>query len=536
MMTKDEYVELIAAGNEVFLPSVVEGKSLTGLLRINDDSSKWIEVLDNLIIRLSEEDGVFVSLDEIKEGLHFGAIPTWGLRSMCNDHAFKGIPSLYDEINDYIDRILRTGDLPNDESLISRYTRPIPVMIKGFNEDQDALATLAFLLSHDSVRSEDFIRGAEYLGIRSWTKITCKDVISLTVFSLYPMMDMVYINRMLSGMFLSDGDIGGDVGCLKSDYEDIITSITDGVECTWDIYGVISDVVWIRNLEFWKHGYIDKIDIEYWDGKFNLKSLIRGGLNHREALKSLYGSNRCVDAMSNREVVHVVETIIAGSGVHKPMASWLVDYQEALDNLGDDRANRIPHAWRRYIKTWEQYQWVLRHLPKLHGVNHVDVELDDGTVVKWQWHLHRILNLNADEWVKGRYTGYKRLYKAAAQKAREEGYTAMNELTVFPEFPGYIPSGVRYLGDSRALIREGREMQHCVGGYVNKCASGDSFIFHVDDDVDSPGATLELVHGDLVNFEVSELLGYDNSEPSDYIHLVVDVWMGMLNRNEDVGY
>src|SRR5699024_1428644 len=135
-MTKDEYIELILAGNEVFLPSVVGGKPLTGLLRINDDSSKWTEVLDKLIIRSSEEDGVFVSLDEIGEGVHFGEIPTWGFRSMYNDHAFKGIPSLYDEINDYIDRILRTGDLPSGESLSSRYTRPIPVMVKGFNEDQ----------------------------------------------------------------------------------------------------------------------------------------------------------------------------------------------------------------------------------------------------------------------------------------------------------------------------------------------------------------------------------------------------------------
>lgn len=531
MMIKDEYIELIAAGEKVFLPSVVEGKPLTALLRLNDDPYKWIEVLERLIIQLSSA-GVFVSLDVIGESVHLGEIP---VRSAYRDIVFKGIPTLYDEINDYIDNIIRVGDLPNGVSL-----RPMPIILKGFNENQNALSTLVWLLTSDGVRSEDIIRGAEYLGIKSWTKITCKDVLSLTVFSLYPMMDMVYINRMLSGMFLSDGDVDSGVGCLKSDYEDVITSIADSTEGAWDIYRMINDVAWIRNLEFWKHGYIDKIDIEYWDGRFNLKSLIRGGLNHREALKSLYESNKYVDTMSNREVVHVVETIMVGGGDHKPMASWIMVYQEALDILDGDRGNRIPDAWRHYIKTWEQYQWVLRHLPKLHGVNHVDVELDDGTVVKWQWHLHRILNLSADEWVRGRYTGYKRLHRLAVAQAREEGYEAMNELTVFPEFPGYIPSGVRYLGDSRALIKEGSDMYHCVGGYVNKCASGDSFIFHVDDNVDSPGATLELVHGDLVfgdraNFEVSELMGYDNSEPSDYIRFVVDVWVGMLNRNEDVG-
>src|SRR5699024_7021399 len=154
----------------------------------------------------------------------------------------------------------------------------------------------------------------------------------------------------------SDGDLGDDVKRLKSDYDDVIASIKDIAISTWDIYGVISDVAWIRGLEFWKHGYINKIDIEYWDGKFNLKSLIRGGLSHREALKSLYETNRCMDTMANREVVYVVETIIAGSGDHKPMASWLMDYQESLDTLDPDRTNYIPDAWRQYIKTWEQYQ------------------------------------------------------------------------------------------------------------------------------------------------------------------------------------
>src|SRR5699024_7778597 len=155
------------------------------------------------------------------------------------------------------------------------------------------------------------VHGVEYLGIESWAKITCTDVVILTAFSLYPMMDMTHINKVMRSILLSDGDLGDDVKRLKSDYDDVIASIKDIAISTWDIYGVISDVAWIRGLEFWKHGYINKIDIEYWDGKFNLKSLIRGGLSHREALKSLYETNRCMDTMANREVVYVVETIIA---------------------------------------------------------------------------------------------------------------------------------------------------------------------------------------------------------------------------------
>src|SRR5699024_372827 len=152
-----------------------------------------------------------------------------------NDHKYKVIPYIYVEIHDYIDRILSTGDLPSGESFSSRYTRPIPVMVKGFNEDQDALSTLVYLSTINNIRFENIVHGVEYLGIESWAKITCTDVVILTAFSLYPMMDMTHINKVMRSILLSDGDLGDDVKRLKSDYDDVIASIKDIAISTWDI-------------------------------------------------------------------------------------------------------------------------------------------------------------------------------------------------------------------------------------------------------------------------------------------------------------
>lgn len=51
---------------------------------------------------------------------------------------------------------------------------------------------------------------------------------------------------------------------------------------------------------------------------------------------------------------------------------------------------------------------------------------------------------------------------------------------------------VTELGTARSLLEEGRAMQHCIGGYAEDCASGDSLVFSVRDADGNRLSTLEL--------------------------------------------
>ncbi len=71
------------------------------------------------------------------------------------------------------------------------------------------------------------------------------------------------------------------------------------------------------------------------------------------------------------------------------------------------------------------------------------------------------------------------------------------------------------------LLAEGKLMHHCVGGYVNKINSGDSYIYRV---LQPERATLEIIgHGR--NARIGEFRRLYNQSPSNRTYLMVTHWL-----------
>lgn len=108
----------------------------------------------------------------------------------------------------------------------------------------------------------------------------------------------------------------------------------------------------------------------------------------------------------------------------------------------------------------------------------------------------------------------------------------------------------RYIDNAVDLVIEGRNMSHCVGGesYINDCAIGHAHILHYDDGDDRHGYTIELTRNvthddrhDLLftsydeqaewweGYQVCQIKGYDNNEPSDQVTL--DILLALINAS-----
>lgn len=75
------------------------------------------------------------------------------------------------------------------------------------------------------------------------------------------------------------------------------------------------------------------------------------------------------------------------------------------------------------------------------------------------------------------------------------------------------------------ILREGRELKHCVGSYVNQVAKGQTTILFVRkvDEPDTPFYTIEYKDTD-----VHQLRGLQNSKPTERVKEFVDRWEKMM--------
>lgn len=73
------------------------------------------------------------------------------------------------------------------------------------------------------------------------------------------------------------------------------------------------------------------------------------------------------------------------------------------------------------------------------------------------------------------------------------------------------------LFSARELVREGDEMNHCVASYAHRVAKSNTFIFHVDSDLDEPehkGYTVQVnFYGDD-GYRIVQMYGHSNTEVS----------------------
>jgi len=107
---------------------------------------------------------------------------------------------------------------------------------------------------------------------------------------------------------------------------------------------------------------------------------------------------------------------------------------------------------------------------------------------------------------------------------------------VLPEPQRHGERIVVELANAQALIAEGHNMRHCVGGYAEQCASGDCLIFSV---ADTTGLAMSTVLLNLVGAGERVVLGQHrgsgNAEPAAACEEAVAALLTWLNREEQGG-
>jgi len=131
-----------------------------------------------------------------------------------------------------------------------------------------------------------------------------------------------------------------------------------------------------------------------------------------------------------------------------------------------------------------------------------------------------------EDLVNGVNTSPDDVFTAAAERRMKQYLARLGENVELPTCPITGTEDIRQIRSSQQLIAEGRDMRHCVGGYVSACLKGVSYIFSVaprKTRVVQERATLELVHRDG-QYTITQVYGYtDRAAPAD-CSAVVEAW------------
>jgi len=93
----------------------------------------------------------------------------------------------------------------------------------------------------------------------------------------------------------------------------------------------------------------------------------------------------------------------------------------------------------------------------------------------------------------------------------------------FPESPLKESKNIIFIKNSRELMKEGRDMSHCVGSYVDSARNGSNFFYKV---LKPQRGTLQIVFNDN-NFEIEQFKLKSNAEPSYASREVVRKWLNL---------
>ncbi|MCB0533498.1 MAG: PcfJ domain-containing protein [Lewinellaceae bacterium] len=114
--------------------------------------------------------------------------------------------------------------------------------------------------------------------------------------------------------------------------------------------------------------------------------------------------------------------------------------------------------------------------------------------------------------------------KAAAQAVREAPFPRMGLEDCYQIHTAYGPVRIQRLKNIMALLKEGKLMRHCVGGYGVQCRDGYSSIWSIQMENERRRlATIQLGR----NKQVLQFRGKANSQPGPEAKAAVSVWMRM---------
>lgn len=193
----------------------------------------------------------------------------------------------------------------------------------------------------------------------------------------------------------------------------------------------------------------------------------------------------------------------------------------------------IPELWYQHIQRaegftnstrWTLVEWVARnshHLSKDKAMY-----LPEGRVEIIHMH-YMIEHVTHDMLVTGSKTAWRRVEAALEERAKEMMEEKLKDYVVFPEFPHKPPVNIKQLLSSWELRDEGSKMGHCVGGYVDYCKSGRSYIFHIDD-LSPGGATAEVCPSGS-GWTIAQVRGVKNA-PAERAFRIISTWLEKENK------
>lgn len=123
--------------------------------------------------------------------------------------------------------------------------------------------------------------------------------------------------------------------------------------------------------------------------------------------------------------------------------------------------------------------------------------------------------------------------RSAAQR-QGESYAARHQhdyrvLANLPAWTRYVPARVRILRTPSALIAEGRDLNHCVGGYTHAVESGQSIIIALASRNGLDRSTIEL---DAKTLDVRQHKARRNASPSQRHAAYLAALLNRLNRSQ----
>lgn len=235
------------------------------------------------------------------------------------------------------------------------------------------------------------------------------------------------------------------------------------------------------------------------EGDLTVKGLLHAGVKFETIVRNQYGDN-IARLLSKKELV-AIGKLLAETGLEASS-----HYYNAFDSFKNLKGienvfgfSKIESDHLRYevknrsrnLLTWK---WCHRNLTNL-GKTRVIRGYDGQESI---YHNTSVIPFVNPDTLEGNFRmGWKKVMaKIKTQQELDIKKRAGQNLT-FPDIPTqlarslvYTPS-VEYIANSHRLAKEGNDMSHCVGSYMDKCLAGRSFIFHVKDGT-KEGATVEV--------------------------------------------
>ena len=237
------------------------------------------------------------------------------------------------------------------------------------------------------------------------------------------------------------------------------------------------------------------------------------GIDRGTLLRSIY--NIETEQLTKRELNRTFDLLNEFKfTVGRLYDSDIVKYQAITEAcLGPDaftgnlKISEVIRNVSTYVQDILQFKWCLRHIDRLGetitiNVQGEEIKLDLHQVARY---LHRV------ELPRKEFTGWNRVYNQVKHFLIDDMLAQLGHNIELPEYPFTVNSDIiTQLRDSHSLVKEGIEMNHCVGTYISKAHASESYIFHMNDDSEH-GVTIEVEVKDHVP-KIVQVRGHSNRD------------------------